>query len=69
MTTPRPVISTLEAAALLEISHATVRRLWESGELQGYKTSQAKGARLRLYRDSVERYAQEREKPATRQEP
>lgn len=54
----RPVLTTGEAARILNISHDTVKRLYERGEIGGFKTSNS--GHIRLYRDSVEEFDRQR---------
>lgn len=66
MTEPKPFYTTGQAAKLLALSVDTIVRLWERGELEGYKTKPGYGGHLRVYRDSVERFDQARKEPAQR---
>lgn len=66
MTKDRPYCSTGEAAKMLDLSVDTVVRLWERGELEGYRVTPRKGAHLRIYRDSVEQLDRRRKEPAHR---
>jgi len=49
-------MSTAEAAKLLGVSRQTVIRAFDAGHLQGYRTSAAKHAHIRLYSESVAAY-------------
>ena len=42
-----------EAAAALEVSRQTVIRLYHDGKLTGYRTTDAKGAHIRLFAADV----------------
>ena len=53
-----PTLTTGEAARVLQVSRDTVKRLYERGEIEGFKTSQI--GHIRLYRDAVEEYARQR---------
>jgi excisionase family DNA binding protein len=46
-----PSMSSMEAAALLGLATGTVQRMFDDGDLQGWKT---KGGHRRVYRSSVE---------------
>jgi predicted site-specific integrase-resolvase len=59
--TDRPTISTTEAGRMLGVKHETIRAYWERGLIEGYLTIPDKHGRLRLYRESVEKYARQRE--------
>ena len=55
MTQPdRHTFTTSQVMELLGVSRATVSRLVQQGELEGYKLTAAKNSHLRIYKDSVE---------------
>ncbi len=49
------VLTVEEAAVVLGVSEATVRRAFDAGELNGYRTRPGGGWR-RIYRTSVDEY-------------
>ncbi len=55
VTADRATCGTAEAGELLGVSQDTVARLFDAGELDGYRTSATLGHR-RIYLDSVEAY-------------
>ena len=50
-------ISTIEAAALLGVTHGYVCRLLRDGRIDGERIDTPRGPVWRVYRASVERYA------------
>lgn len=56
----RASVSPVEAADLLNVTHETIRSYWRRGLIEGYRTSPAKGAHLKLYRDSIEEFDRKR---------
>lgn len=46
-------ISTKEAAEILEVTSATIIRMWHRKELTGYSLTEAKGSPIRIYKDSI----------------
>ena len=56
----RPTMSAQEAADYLGISRPTLLRLWSQGFLEGYRVTPYQNGRVRLYRDSVERFDRQR---------
>jgi len=60
MAEDRPMMSAMEVAEYLGISHDTVNRLFAKGEIEGYKQTLRRNGRLRLYRESVEEFDRQR---------
>ena len=60
MDTPRPTISSTEAAKILGVTDDTIRAWFDRGLIEGYKTSPLRRGRLRLYRDAVEEFDRQR---------
>jgi excisionase family DNA binding protein len=63
-------MSAQEAAEYLGISRPTLLRLWSQGFLEGYRVTPYQNGRVRLYRDSVEKFDRQRKnqvevKPST----
>jgi excisionase family DNA binding protein len=56
--TEHQVITVAVAAALLNVSDETVRRLYREGHLTGFRKTGVKRSEIWLYRDSVEHYMQ-----------
>lgn len=58
MAPDRDLLTTFQAAELLQVSHDTVKKLYGQGVLEGFKTSPR--GHIRLYRDAVEEYIRQR---------
>lgn len=59
MVKERQEISIDEAATLLKLSAVTIYRLFNRGELDGYRKTRSGKSPIVIYRDSVVRYAKE----------
>jgi excisionase family DNA binding protein len=54
-------LSAAHAADELGISKATVLRLYKAGQLEGYRTTTALNAHVRIFEDSIDAYKKARE--------
>ena len=60
MSEQRPTVSTFEAGRMLQVSDETAKRYWRRGWIEGFRSIPGPTGRLRLYRDSVEAFAERR---------
>jgi excisionase family DNA binding protein len=59
----RQTVTWSEAAELIGVHMSTVARLVRRGELEGYKLTCARNSLLRVYRDTVDKLLERRQRP------